>query len=472
MTAATVPLCLPATCCRWAWSGSRPCCSSSASAWGSARRACYKYVPNYFPKDVGAVGGLVGMLGALGGFVLPKLFGVAGPGDRGAAGGVHRSARLHARQPGVAASGGDADQGGGEGGGAGTGSVPVAACPSASGRWAGGKVWRPAAAAGPLPLTPCPKRRWDLQMVSHARKTVVVIGNGMVGQRFVEKLVEFDAARDYEIVTFCEEPRPAYDRVQLTKYFEHRSAEKLALAEPDWHEKNGVHLFVGDRATVIDREAKVVRSAQGREIGYDIVVLATGSAPFVPPVPGVDKKRRLRLPHHRRPGPDHRLRRDGEEGGRHRRRAARAGGGQGGVRPRAGNPRRRVRPAPDAAADRRRRLAECWSARSTPSASRSTSTRTPRSSWATARSRGWHSPTAASWTWRWSSSRRGSSRATNWPAPAGWPSVQRGGVVVDEQLRTSDPDIFAIGEVALLRRHDLRPGRARLRHGRDRRPPT
>ena len=121
------------------------------------------------------------------------------------------------------------------------------------------------------------------------RKTVVVIGNGMVGQRFVEKLVEFDTSRAYEIVTFCEEPRPAYDRVQLTKYFEHRSAEKLALAEPGWHEKNGVHLFVGDRATEIDRERKVVRSDQGREIGYDVVVLATGSAPFVPPVPGVEK---------------------------------------------------------------------------------------------------------------------------------------------------------------------------------------
>jgi nitrite reductase (NADH) large subunit len=121
------------------------------------------------------------------------------------------------------------------------------------------------------------------------RKSVVVIGNGMVGQRFVEKLVEFDPTRAYEIVTFCEEPRPAYDRVQLTKYFSHRSADKLALAEPGWHEKNGVNLYVGDRAVEIDRERKVVRSARGREIGYDVVVLATGSAPFVPPVPGVDK---------------------------------------------------------------------------------------------------------------------------------------------------------------------------------------
>jgi nitrite reductase (NADH) large subunit len=122
------------------------------------------------------------------------------------------------------------------------------------------------------------------------QKTVVVIGNGMVGHRFCERLVEFDAKREWKIVTFCEESRAAYDRVNLTKYFDHRQAEKLALAHPEWHDENGVTLFLGDRATEIDREKRVVRSAKGREIPYDVVVLATGSAPFVPPLPGVDKK--------------------------------------------------------------------------------------------------------------------------------------------------------------------------------------
>src|SRR5207247_6200251 len=65
--------------------------------------------------------------------------------------------------------------------------------------------------------------------------------------------------------------------------------EKLALAPPSWHKDNGVELHVGDRATTIDRDRRVVLSAKGREIPYDVVVLATGSAPFVPPVPGVDK---------------------------------------------------------------------------------------------------------------------------------------------------------------------------------------
>src|SRR4051812_17952097 len=115
-------------------------------------------------------------------------------------------------------------------------------------------------------------------MKGKAQKTVVVIGNGMVGQRFCERLVEFDSDHAWQIVTFCEEPRAAYDRVNLTKYFEHRKPEKLALAPPNWHRDNGVTLHVGDRATAIDREKRVVRSANGREIPYDVVVLATGSA--------------------------------------------------------------------------------------------------------------------------------------------------------------------------------------------------
>jgi assimilatory nitrate reductase catalytic subunit len=66
------------------------------------------------------------------------------------------------------------------------------------------------------------------------KTTVVVIGNGMVGQRFYEKLVEFDTAQQHRIATFCEEPRAAYDRVGLTSFFAHRDAEKLMLARmPD-----------------------------------------------------------------------------------------------------------------------------------------------------------------------------------------------------------------------------------------------
>ncbi len=121
-------------------------------------------------------------------------------------------------------------------------------------------------------------------------QTVVVIGNGMVGHRFCEKLIELDTARRYRIVTFCEEPRAAYDRVGLTSFFAHRDAAKLMLARLDWYCESGIELYVGDRAAAIDRKKQTVRSEQGRTVAYDYVVLATGSYPFVPPAPGINNR--------------------------------------------------------------------------------------------------------------------------------------------------------------------------------------
>lgn len=126
------------------------------------------------------------------------------------------------------------------------------------------------------------------QTPSREPRTIVVIGNGMVGHRFCERLVECDVDNRYRIVTFCEESRPAYDRVGLSKYFTHRDAGQLMLADPAWYAEHDIDLHVGDKAVKIDRFARVVESQQGRRIGYDILVLATGSAPFVPPTPGVD----------------------------------------------------------------------------------------------------------------------------------------------------------------------------------------
>ncbi|MEK7285985.1 MAG: nitrite reductase large subunit NirB [Nitrospirota bacterium] len=121
------------------------------------------------------------------------------------------------------------------------------------------------------------------------QKNIVVIGNGMVGQRFCEKLVARDQTQQYKITTFCEEPRAAYDRVGLTSFFAHRDAEKLMLAKMDWYQSHQITLHIGDRANRINRKKQIVYSDKGVEIGYDALVLATGSYPFVPKIDGIHK---------------------------------------------------------------------------------------------------------------------------------------------------------------------------------------
>ncbi|MHB1559774.1 MAG: nitrite reductase large subunit NirB [Isosphaeraceae bacterium] len=126
--------------------------------------------------------------------------------------------------------------------------------------------------------------------VNRSKKTVVVIGNGMVGHRFCERLRQYDPDRRFDMVVFGEEPRPAYDRVNLSKYFEMREPQALQLADASWYAEEGITLHVGERVAAINRERKVVVSSTGRETLYDAVVLATGSSPFVPAVAGIDRK--------------------------------------------------------------------------------------------------------------------------------------------------------------------------------------
>jgi nitrite reductase (NADH) large subunit len=110
-----------------------------------------------------------------------------------------------------------------------------------------------------------------------------------VGHRFCERLVALDRNEHYRIVVLGEEPRPAYDRVHLTQYFTERSAEKLLLGTREWYAEKGIELRTGTRATTIDRARRTVHTANGSSVEYDVLVLATGSAPFVPKVPGYDK---------------------------------------------------------------------------------------------------------------------------------------------------------------------------------------
>ncbi len=119
---------------------------------------------------------------------------------------------------------------------------------------------------------------------------IVVIGNGMVGHNFLMGVVEAEngLSDNVEITTFCEESRPAYDRVQLSSYFSGKTADDLSMVTPGFFEENGINLRLNDKAVSVDRKRKVVISQKGDEIPYDKLVMATGSYPFVPPVPGHD----------------------------------------------------------------------------------------------------------------------------------------------------------------------------------------
>jgi nitrite reductase (NADH) large subunit len=120
------------------------------------------------------------------------------------------------------------------------------------------------------------------------RLKVIVVGNGMVGHHLLEGLIAKGAVPALDVMVFCDEPRRAYDRVNLTKFFEGKTPDELSLTTPDRYERAGIEIFVGEEVVAIDRAHKVVETNRGRRLGYDKLVLATGSRPFVPPIKGKD----------------------------------------------------------------------------------------------------------------------------------------------------------------------------------------
>jgi nitrite reductase (NADH) large subunit len=120
------------------------------------------------------------------------------------------------------------------------------------------------------------------------KPTLVVVGQGMVGHHFLEECVQRNLHQQYQIVVFGEERYAAYDRVHLSEYFAGRSADSLSMVEGDFFTGHGIELRLSQQVVAIDRDARVVRSASGHETHWDKLVLATGSYPFVPPVPGHD----------------------------------------------------------------------------------------------------------------------------------------------------------------------------------------
>ncbi|WP_298765265.1 nitrite reductase large subunit NirB [uncultured Polaribacter sp.] len=119
---------------------------------------------------------------------------------------------------------------------------------------------------------------------------IIVIGNGMVGYKFCEKFVAQEASKNFSITVFGEEPRPAYDRVHLSEYFENKDAKALEMAPRSWYEENKVDLITNARVTDISRKSKTITTADDTTYNYDYIVLATGSSAFVPPIKGIEKE--------------------------------------------------------------------------------------------------------------------------------------------------------------------------------------
>src|SRR6187401_2604821 len=118
---------------------------------------------------------------------------------------------------------------------------------------------------------------------------VIVVGNGMVGYKFCEKFIAKSGQEQYQITVFGEEPRPAYDRVHLSEFFAGKSADDLSLVAPGFFDKGNVAIKLNAKVTAVDRAAKNVTVGSGEVLAYDKLVFATGSYPFVPPLPGKDR---------------------------------------------------------------------------------------------------------------------------------------------------------------------------------------
>ena len=124
-------------------------------------------------------------------------------------------------------------------------------------------------------------------MAKVEKLNVVVVGNGMVGYKFCEKLRAKN--KDINITVFGEEPRHAYDRVHLSEYFNGKTADDLSLSSLSWYAENNISIILGDPVQEINRSEKTVKSMHGIYKSYDYLVLATGSSAFVPNIPGVEK---------------------------------------------------------------------------------------------------------------------------------------------------------------------------------------
>jgi nitrite reductase (NADH) large subunit len=117
---------------------------------------------------------------------------------------------------------------------------------------------------------------------------LVMVGNGMAGVRTLEELLKIAPAL-YDITVFGAEPHPNYNRILLSPVLAgEQTIAEIILNPLAWYEENGISLHLGQKVIDIDRRKRLVRAADGTEVEYDRLLIATGSNPFIPPIPGKD----------------------------------------------------------------------------------------------------------------------------------------------------------------------------------------
>ncbi len=128
----------------------------------------------------------------------------------------------------------------------------------------------------------------DMRVHPLRRQRLVLVGNGMAGVRTLEELLKI-APDLYEITVFGAEPHPNYNRIALSPVLAgEQTLEEIILNPVSWYEDNGITLHLGKKVVEVDRSRRIVRAEDGTEAAYDRLLLATGSNPFILPVPGRD----------------------------------------------------------------------------------------------------------------------------------------------------------------------------------------
>lgn len=144
-----------------------------------------------------------------------------------------------------------------------------------------GKVW----------ISPTPQKTYITNNgISQEKMKLVLVGNGLAGMRCLEDLLDMAPDR-YEITVIGEEPWGNYNRIMLSPVLSgEKTIDDIMLHSHAWYADKGIRLIADDPAVRIDRPRKHVYTEKGEVISYDRLILATGSKPFVPPIPGSDLK--------------------------------------------------------------------------------------------------------------------------------------------------------------------------------------